>query len=143
MSDSRGVLASGQVIRERVVHIIRGMGHSLKEIEFYVHGTSTKECRGQADELQHDGVLNLFMAVDMELVKTFAARKVSKLGGQVCGILLILDKETDTWLEENGLLHTKEIDDREGKIEYVFDPTSAPMLNRRGLWVYLPPDIFE
>ena len=143
MSDSRGVLASGQVIRDRVVRIIRERGHSLKDIEFYVHGTSTNECSGQPAELQHDGHLNLFMAVDMELVKTFAARKVSKLGGKVCGILLVLEKETDHWLEENGLLHTKEIDDMVGKIEHVFDPASAPMINHRGQWVYLPPDIFE
>ena len=143
MSDTKDVLASGEVIRERVVRIIRGMGHSLKEVEFYVYGTSTKEVGGESEDLRHDGVRNLFMAVDLDIASAFGSRKAAALGGRVCGILLVLDKATDRWLEEMGLLRAKQIDDMEGKIEYVFAPAAAPEINRRGVWVYLPPDIFE
>ena len=86
-------LASAEVIRGRIVDLLRKQGMSLKEYSFFVHGTSSRVV-GPSSQLEHDGA-DFFTVVSVERLVIFGLRNLEKAGGgERVGVLLILDNQT-------------------------------------------------
>ena len=136
-------LASKEVLNQRLNNLLGELGISKKDNEVFAFGTSSKALLAD-DALQHSGAGDLFMATDMDVVKAFGLRNVAKAGGgELAGGVLVIKRSVWKWLEDQGLVVVKEIDDMPGKMEIVFKPGAAEVINERGKWIRLPPDFFK
>jgi hypothetical protein len=135
-------LASAEVIRGRVVEILRKDELNLKDHSFFVHGSSSKVV-GPSSQLEMGGG-DFFTVVNMDTLLIFGVRNLEKAGGgELAGVLLILDNQTIKKLQTLGLLVSKPVDDIPRHMEHIFKAGAAPVVNNVGRWVYLPPDFFK
>ena len=96
------------------------------------------------EEFAHDGKRVFFTATDLDAIVTFGLRNIDQAGGgDLVGTLLVIPRPIAKRLKASGLLHSRPIPQHPGKIEWIFEPGPARILNLECKWIYLPASFFE
>jgi hypothetical protein len=115
-------------------------------IEIFVHGTSDNFARQTVD--QNGGTLSgnggdhsgrLFTTPKLDTGREFAQRLVSRQGANDDPALIgvALPEETVKMLKRNNWIKTREIHDRPGQIECIFEPQAIQILKDKGFFFHL------
>ncbi len=119
-----------------------GAGEYLEDaaIEVFAHGTTREQVArfvaNQGKNLsEHGGNFGgkLFTALDIPTAQQFAARTVSRFGGEPRVVGIAMPRSIAQALERNRMMLTRPIDDRNA-LQVTFYPSALPILRSEGFF---------
>jgi hypothetical protein len=114
--------------------IENGLGESLADREFFIHGTTAERAANFQLEPR-----SLFTATERSTARIFAERTVARAGGgQIGGIAVVLPRSAVAQLRALGQLTVRPISDMPHLLEWVFGPGAYDTIQRVGDIIALP-----